>query len=198
MRCIHDQGGEFIGQGFKHMLQRNGIDDVPTTVKNPQANAICERIHQTIGNVLRTLTFERPPESIIEADEFIDEAIATAISATRIAVSRSLDNQAPGGLAFNRDMLLDVPLLADILAISNKRQRQVDQALVKANAKRRSHDYQPGEQVLVKESDPDKLDDRWHGPYEVSRVHTNGNVTIRLAPNVTERINIRRIKPYRS
>ena len=29
--------------------------DVPTTSKNPQAEAKCERIHQQVGNVLRTL-----------------------------------------------------------------------------------------------------------------------------------------------
>jgi hypothetical protein len=29
--------------------------DVPTTSKNPQAKAKCERIHQQVGNVLRTL-----------------------------------------------------------------------------------------------------------------------------------------------
>jgi hypothetical protein len=29
-------------------------------------------------------------------------------------------------------------------------------------------------------------------------VHTNGNVTIELRPGITERINIRRISPYRT
>jgi hypothetical protein len=41
--CIHDQGTEFIGAEFQYMLMQSGIkDDVPTTVQNPQANAICE------------------------------------------------------------------------------------------------------------------------------------------------------------
>eukprot|EP00978_Attheya_sp_CCMP212_P001210 scaffold2532_cov42-Attheya_sp.AAC.2 len=42
MRCIHDNGGEFTGEHFQLRLQMNGIKDVPTTVKNPQANSICE------------------------------------------------------------------------------------------------------------------------------------------------------------
>jgi hypothetical protein len=33
------------------------------------------------------------------------------------------------------------------------------------------------------------------GPYPIDRVHTNGTMTIRLSPNQTERINIRRIHP---
>ena len=36
------------------------------------------------------------------------------------------------------------------------------------------------------------------GPYAITQVHTNGTVTIRLSDNVTERINIRWIKPYHS
>ena len=39
MRCIHDNGPEFMGAPFMRMLEVNGIKDVPTTVKNPQANA---------------------------------------------------------------------------------------------------------------------------------------------------------------
>ena len=41
-RCIHDNAGEFTGAAFLHMLRANGTKDVTTTVKNPQANAICE------------------------------------------------------------------------------------------------------------------------------------------------------------
>ena len=32
-RCVHDNGGEFTGAAFSHMLQANGIKDVTTTVK---------------------------------------------------------------------------------------------------------------------------------------------------------------------
>ena len=44
-RCIHDNGGEFIGPEFQYLLQGCRIKDVPTTSKNPQANAICEHMH---------------------------------------------------------------------------------------------------------------------------------------------------------
>jgi hypothetical protein len=43
MRCIHDQGTKFIGADFQYILIHTGIKDVPaTTVRNPQANAVCE------------------------------------------------------------------------------------------------------------------------------------------------------------
>ena len=41
----------------------------------------------------------------------------------------------------------------------------------------------------------DKLKHTVTGPFPITRVHTNGNVTIQIKPHVTERINIRRIRP---
>ena len=45
---IHDHGQEFIGEGFQVVLHRHHIHNHLTTVKNPQVNAICERLHQTV------------------------------------------------------------------------------------------------------------------------------------------------------
>ncbi len=52
--CVHDPGTEFTGPEFQMLLQNCCIRDVCTTAKNPQSNAVCERMHQTIGNILRT------------------------------------------------------------------------------------------------------------------------------------------------
>jgi hypothetical protein len=54
-RCVHDPGTEFTGPDFQTLLQNCHIRDVCTTAKNSQSNAVCERMHQTVGNVLRTL-----------------------------------------------------------------------------------------------------------------------------------------------
>ena len=62
---------------------------------------------------------------------------------------------------------------------------------------RRSYDYVQGQKVLKKYPNPDKLGRRKEGPYLITQVHTNGNVTIQLRPGITERLNIRRIEPYR-
>ena len=65
------------------------------------------------------------------------------------------------------------------------------------NQSRRSFDYIQGEHVLKKKHRPDKLGELTEGPYRITRVHTNGTVSIELRPNVTEQINIRRVIPYR-
>ena len=62
---------------------------------------------------------------------------------------------------------------------------------------RRQYDYATGQQVLKKVHNPTSLGVRTNGPYTIDRVHVNGTLTIRLRPGVTERINIRRVVPYR-
>jgi hypothetical protein len=37
---------------------------------------------------------------------------------------------------------------------------------------------------------------RTEGPYTIERVHVNGNLTILLCEEITERINICRVLPY--
>jgi len=55
----YDQGGEFIGHEFRTMIKNDyGIKAKPITVRNPQANSILERIHQTFGNMMRTFELE--------------------------------------------------------------------------------------------------------------------------------------------
>ena len=55
-RCqyiIYDNGSKFKLH-FKAIYKSFGIKRKPTSVKNPQANAILERVHQVISTMLRT------------------------------------------------------------------------------------------------------------------------------------------------
>ncbi len=193
--CCHDNGGEFTGWEFQAQLYDFGIRDVPTTSRNPASNGICERMHGTVGNMLRTKIHTHPPRTLGDAKALVDEALASASHGIRTNVSQ-VTGYSPGALAFHRDMLLDVPLIADLTAIREKRQLSVDANLRRTNAKRSSYDYKVGQQVLKKRHEWSKLGERWDGPFEIKRVHVNGNVTMALREGVTERINIRRVKPY--
>ena len=195
-RCIHDNGGEFMGWQFQELLQQAGIYDVPTTTYNPQANSICERMHQTIGNVLRTLIHLNPPTNPQQARQIVENALSTTIHAMRCSVSRSL-GISPGALVFQRDMFLDLPIIGDLMLIQQKRQILIDENLRRQNQRRRTFDYAVGGRVLIKVEDPNKLQSRAIGPFSIVQVHTNGTVTIMRSPHVTQRINIRKIIPYK-
>ena len=105
-RCIHDNGGEFTGAAFLHMLHVNGIKDVTTTVKNPQANAICERLHQSMSNTLWTMLHAYPPNTIDQTNDIMDTCFATAAYASKVAIHCTL-NMSPGALVFRRYMILN-------------------------------------------------------------------------------------------
>lgn len=68
---------------------------------------------------------------------------------------------------------------------------------MRENSRRRKYDYTPNQKVLKKNTNPRKLGERTSGPYKIVKVHTNGTITIELNPGVEERINIRRIIPYK-
>ena len=195
-RCIHDNGGEFIGWEFQRLLTQCGVEDKPTTSRNPQANAICERLHQTVANILRTIIIDNPPQHIDQATSAMDHALSTAMHVTRCATSRTL-GISPGALVFQRDMFLDLPIVADLVQIQRKRQIMIDENLIRQNNKRRDFNYTVGQEVLIKTVNPSKLEPRAHGPYRIERVYTNGTIDVLRRENVIERINIRRVIPFR-
>ena len=133
-----------------------------------------------------------------EASDLVDWAMATTQFAARNAATSSILHNTPGALAFHRDMLLDIPLIADMVTIRNNRQAIINECLCKANHHRVSYDYRVGERAYLKNDKAKKLESLWLGPYPIERVHVNGNVTLRISQNVTDRVNIRRIKPFSS
>ena len=102
-------------------------------------------------------------------------------------------------MTIKRDMLLNIPFIADWEAVREKRKLLINQNLRRSNQKRRCFDYQPGDQVLVwRPGILRKLNKPFDGPFPIVKSHVNGNnVTIRRSTHVTERLNIRRIKPYK-
>jgi hypothetical protein len=72
----------------------------------------------------------------------------------------------------------------------------IDYNNLRENHKRLFKDYQAGDQVLLLTHEKGKLKPKTTGPFQVTQVHVNGTVTIQRDQGVTERISIRRLKPY--
>ncbi|GAX16309.1 hypothetical protein FisN_35Hu008 [Fistulifera solaris] len=195
LRCTYDQGGEFLGTGFQSLLDRHRIRRAPAGPKTPTANAICERMHQTVGNTLRTLETLHTIDSMSTATKMVDTALANCVFAIRASLHSGL-KATPGSLVFGRDMILDLPVIADWITIQQNRQQLVDARLNTANRKRFAYDYHVGDEVLKLVYNPKKLATRAIGPYRIESVHTNGTVTFRRDAHTLERLNIRQLKPY--
>ena len=130
-------------------MEKRGVQTVQTTSHNPTANGICKRMHLTVQQLIRIYTNLHPPKTLEQARKIVDKALAAASHAMQINVTRTLGHNSPGALAFGRNMLLDVPFIADWEAVREKRKLLVDENLRRTNQKRRRFEYQPGQEVLV-------------------------------------------------
>jgi transposase InsO family protein len=187
-----DRGSEFMGQDFQDMIKNDyGIKTKPITVRNPQANAIVERVHQVIGNIVRT--FELESNYLDEQDPWkgILSATAFAIRSTFHTTLRST----PGQLVFGRDMILNIKHEANWEYIKERKQQIIEKNNQAENAKRRPHVYKEGDQVLLKRGTENKYEVPYTGPYTVLKLNDNGTVRLKVN-NVEDTYNIRRLTPY--
>ena len=59
-----------------------------------------------------TLLHREPPQDMANAKEYINEALSIAMHAMRVAI-HSTPGSSLGSLTFNKDMFLNIPLIAD-------------------------------------------------------------------------------------
>jgi transposase InsO family protein len=187
-----DRGSEFMGQEFRNMIKEDyGIKEKPITVRNPQANAIVERIHQVIANIIRT--FELEDNYLDETDPWKGILSATAF-AIRATYHTTLQ-KSPGQLVFGRDMILNIQHKANWEIIRNRKQKIINQNNRRENSHRVPHQYKQGDLVLLERGTENKYEAPFSGPYPILKVNDNGTVRLQVK-KVTDNYNIRRIKPY--
>ena len=188
---VYDNGSEFKSH-FESLCDSYGLKRKPTTIKNPQANAILERIHAVIADMMRTSGLDN---SDTVTPQMIDEFLVNVSFAVRSTYHTVL-RTTPGAAVFGRDMLFDIPFLADWTEIGRRRQLLVDQNNERENRRRLDFDYAVGQKVLLtKDGIIRKAEDKNFGPFVITQVYTNGTVRIQRG-TITERMNIRRLSPY--
>ncbi len=192
-QIVFDRGKEFMGE-FARMVENDyGIKRKPTTTRNPQANSIIERIHQTIGNMIRS--FQIGQIEINEEDPWTG-VLAATMFATR-ATYHTTTQATPAQLVFGRDAILNIKFDANWRLIRERKQRVINTNNQKENKKRIFHQYRVGDKVLYRVDSLSKYSENpYDGPYEIVRVNTNGTVRLKMDA-VTDTVNIRLLKPYR-
>ncbi len=193
--CVHNNGGEFVGPEFQFLLQGCRIKDAPTSSKNPQATAICEQMHQMVWNILQAPLHCEPPRDIKKEIDFID-VLSIATHTMRTGIHTTLGSS-PGNLVFKRDMFLNIPLIADWHAITQKREHLINENLMSENCKQKCYDYVPNQNVLKKRHKIFKFDQKTSGPYKILQTHVNRTLTVELKAGISKRIHIRRVIPYK-
>jgi len=187
----YDAGPEFKAEFQELIKNEYAIKAKPSSKRNPQSNAILERVHGTIGNMIRTFNFDNVDD---------DEPFAGLVSAVCFGIRSTYHTTlkaTPGQLVFGRDMIFPIQHQADWQMIEEQKQRRIAENNKRENERRVEHDYAVGDRVLKLIADPNKVEPKREGPCTIERVHTNGTVTLRFG-NLIERLNIRQIVPYKS
>ena len=90
-------------------MESFGIKLKPTSVKNPQANAIPEQVHQVITTMLHTVELDMVNTVVpSDIDVFLTDAVWAICSTYHTVLKTS-----PGAAIFGQDMLFNVPFLVD-------------------------------------------------------------------------------------
>jgi hypothetical protein len=118
---------------------------VRTSVKNPQANAILEQVHQVIMTMLCTAEIDM-------ADTVAPSDIDTFLSNASWAICSTYHTvliASPGAAIFGCEMLFDIPYIADWNKIGDYRQCQTDLNTSRESKQHVDYDYKVGDRVLV-------------------------------------------------
>ena len=127
-----------------------------------------------------------------------DEPWSGILSATSFEVQSTHHNMlqaTPGQLVFGHDMILNTPFVADWGSIRLSKHKIMYKNNQLENKNLKPHTYIIWDEVLVRNKKVHKYEEPYVGPYLITQVWTNVNVTIHRGA-VQERINIIWIKPY--
>ena len=134
-------------------------------------------------------------EQVLDYIDPFGDILASIAWAVRASYNSTTD-ATPAELVFGRDMMFNIKSIIDWKALSIRKQKAVDTANVRENARRVNHDYQIGDQVyIIADGVQRKMDSPKDGPYKITDIYTNGTVRIQRGP-INERINIRRLEPH--
>ena len=160
--------------------------------RNPQANAIIERVHQTNDNVLRTFDVNK---TVLDSDD----PWSGILSATGFAIRNTVHTtllSTPAQLVFGRDSILSITHEANWKLIRDRKQKLIKRNNERENRTRKVHKYKTEDLVLIKNEQSTKYDNTgYSGPYTVTSVNDNGTLYIKKGI-VIDVINIRNIHPY--
>jgi hypothetical protein len=168
-----DRGTEFMAEFSNMMVEDYGVQKKPITKRNPQAKAIVERVHQTIGNIMiRTFSIADNPD-ITDNDPWtgIFNAVAFAVRATVHTTTQATPMQLVFG---SRDAILNIQMEANWKRIKERKQALIISNNKQENSKQYPHTYSVGDQILIRKDWDSKYDsDAYKGPYEIVEVRSN-------------------------
>ncbi|KAG0420508.1 Transposon Tf2-6 polyprotein [Dictyocoela roeselum] len=184
-RFLSDQGRQYISMEFKKYLNENNVKHILTSAYNPTCNGISERINGTIGNICRISRKRTIKELLRNLFIGINFTCHTTLGLSPFEL---VYKYSPFD-AFKRDLTREVNEAKSLE--SSKAER-----LCEINKKGRiKHEYKKGDLIFKKMHHPDKIREKWAGPFRIEKLINKDTYVIDEGTKLT-RQNIKNIRPY--
>ena len=169
------------------MCDSYGIKAKPTTSHNPQANAIIERVHKVVNDMLKSFDMENEN---LEEDSPFDYFLQSTAWAIRSTYHTTLQ-ATPCQCVHGRDLIHNIAFKANWNRIQKRKQEIVHKSNKKEIKSQIPYENKAGDQVLLETPGIlRKLSTPRTGPYPVTNVYKNGTIRIQKG-SLSERVYIR-------
>ena len=201
-RLLSDRGREFISSIWTQLLRTLGIQQVLTSPYHPEGNAINERSHRTLNNMLHAQLLEgssmkawvdKIPGIMLTLNAMPHEP--HGFSTSMVATGR--EPMLPQDLATDADPSPSSEDAPDYVEKIQQRLQLTHQQLTLPPTDTLPNPHQEGSLVYVLTTPPErtsKLTLRWKGPYRVCRIPNNYQVVYE-DDDVERAVHINHIKP---
>ena len=162
---------------------------------NSQSNAILERKHQVLADCLVSIELEDVNINFDNPDPF--EEYLSIVSYIIRSAFHTTHGHSPRQLVFRRDIFIPIDVPIDWTAIKEQKQKTIRKRNERETLKQIHFQYTKGDYMTIQKPDIlKKLSFPRLGPYKVWKHYANVDITYEKAPNVTDKVNTRRIYPY--
>ena len=172
-----------------------GIEKRGISPRNPQANSVLERIHQVIGNMIKTFRIYNR-EDLDEQDPW-SGILAAIMFGVRATYHTTLE-ATPMQLVFQRDAILPIDYQPDWNKIQSNKRKRIELNNARENKSQITHEYKVGDMILITRNKRSKHGEREKdGPYPIVNVNNNGTVRYDKG-TYSDIINIRKCEPFQA
>ena len=194
-KITFDKGSEFKAEFAAMIEEEYGIEKRGISPRNPQANSVLERIHQVIGNMIKTFRiYDR--EDLDEQDPW-SGILAAIMFGVRATYHTTLE-ATPMQLVFKRDAILPIDYQPDWNKIQNNKRKRIELNNARENKSRIPHEYKVGDMILITRNKRSKHGEREKdGPYPIVQVNNDGTVRYDKG-TYSDIINIRKCEPFQA
>ena len=195
-----DRGSEFAAEVKETLRDEYGIKRKVITSRNPQANSIVERVHQTVHNMINSTEIHGKKDLDAMGGTLGWSGVLAAVRRAVNATVHTTTLATPTQLVFGRDAILNISFQADWEFTKERKQKLILQNNRRENEKRIPHDYKVGDKVMVRQQPGRKHGShKYTGPFTITFVN-NDNGTVQLQKTATqggviETWNIRNLDP---